>query len=327
MAVQLTVIGLGQIGTSIGLALSGRSESVNRVGHDREIPVMNKAKALGAFDSTHINLPASVDKADIVLLCLPLDQVEATLKIIAPDLREDVVVMDVAPVKSAVAGWFKQYVPAGRHYVGLVPSVNPLMLLDSTRGIEAARADLFDRATIGIVAPQGTPSEAVTLAEDLVRLIGGQPLFLEMLEADGALAATHLLPQVVSAALLNATVGQPGWAEARRFAGRPFALAATALGDDTLTALERSLLLNPEATARSIDLAIGALTYLREAVTKGDEADLNRRLQLAFDDHEAWVKQRRSAEWQPSDADAQSPMLGTGNWMKRLLVGERPKKK
>jgi len=248
MTVQITVIGLGQLGASIGLALTGREDLVYRMGHDRDLTVMNKAKSLKAFDATQYNLPASVEQADVVILCLPLDQVEETLKLIGPDLREDAVVLDTSPSKTVVAKWFEQHVPAGRHYIGLVPAINPLMLEQPGHGIEAARADLFDKATLGIVTPLNVRPEAVKLAEDLVRLVGGEPLFLDLLEADGMLTTAHLLPQVFATAMVNMTVGQPGWQEARRFAGRPYAQVASALGDDSLDSLKLALLANPERT-------------------------------------------------------------------------------
>ncbi len=321
MTVQITVIGLGQLGASIGLALSGR-ETIRRVGHDREPAVMKKAKSLNAFDDTPFNLPASVEKSDLVVLCLPLDQVEDTLKYIAADLRKDAVVMDMSPLKSVAAGWFEKHVPAGRHYIGLVPTINPLMLMETTRGIDAARADLFDKATIGIVTPQNVRPEAVKLAEDLVRLLGGQPLFLDLLEADGMMATAHILPQVLSVAMLNATVGQPGWQETRRFAGRPYAHVAGILGDDTLEALKQALLLNPEKTAHSLDLVIGALTHLRNAVKEGNSPDLEKRLRLAFEDQSAWLQERSRAQW---DREDKKP-VEIDNPLRRLFTGSRPKK-
>jgi prephenate dehydrogenase len=286
---------------------------------------MNKAKALGAVDKTHFNLPASVEAADVVLLCLPLDQVEDTLKAIAVDLREDAVVMDVSPLKSVVSEWFEKYVPAGRHYVGLVPAINPLMFGEQNHGVESARADLFDKATIGIAAPGNTRPQAIKLAEDLIHLLGGDPLFLDLLEADGMLASTHILPQVMSVALLNATVGQPGWQEARRFAGRPYAMASAAVGDDTLESLEQSLMLNPEKSVYLLNQAIGALTHLRDSVQSGNSADVERRLHMAFDDHATWLRERRAAEWQKTNEKDALPQAG--DWLKRLFIGERPKKK
>jgi prephenate dehydrogenase len=285
---------------------------------------MNKAKSLKAFDATQFNLPASVEKADVVILCLPLDQVEETLKIIGPDLREDAVVLDTSPAKSAVVKWFEQHVPPGRHYIGLVPSINPLMLEQSGHGIDAARADLFDKATIGIAAPMNVPPEAVRLAEDLVRLLGGEPLFLDLLEADGMMTTAHTLPQVFSVAMLNMTIGQPGWTEARRFAGRPYAQVAAALGDDTLDSLQQALLVNPERAVYMLDQAIGALTHLRNAVQTGNAKDLEKRMHLAFDDYQNWLKERYAANWNKDDS---KPKVDAGEWMKRLFTGERPKRK
>lgn len=322
MTVQITVIGLGQLGASIGLALNGR-ENIRRVGHDREMAVMKQAKSLNAFDETVYNLPASVEKADLVVLCLPLDQEEDTLKHIAADLREGAVVLDMSPVKSIAAGWFEKHVPRGRHYIGLVPAINPLMLMETGHGIETARADLFDKATIGIAAPQNTHPEAVKLAEDLVKLIGGQPLFLDLSEADGMTMTVDILPQVIAAALLNATVGQPGWEEARRFAGRSFAQATGVLGNDTLAALQQSLLLNPEKAIHSLDLVIGALTHLRNAVKEGNSPDLERRLRLAFDDQENWLRERNRAQWNQDD----KPSAEIINPIQRLFLGSRPSKK
>lgn len=321
MNVQITVIGLGQLGASIGLALAGR-ETIRRVGHDREPAVMKAAKARNAFDEVLYNLPSSVEKADVVILCLPLDQVEETLQYIAADLRPDAVVLDTSPLKSAVAGWFEKHIPPGRHYIGLVPAINPLALLETNRGVEAARADLFERATIGIAAPPGARPEAIRLAEDLVHLLGGVPLFLDMEEADGMMTTAHTLPQLVSAALLNATVGQPGWQETRRFTGRSYARATSGLGEESLAALKQTLLLTPAQTTHALDLMIGALTHLRNAIREGNEPDLERRLRLAFDDQAAWQKERERAEWERND---EKPVEYENPW-RRLFTGSRPKR-
>jgi len=325
MTIQLTVIGLGQIGASVGLALASHTELVKRVGYDRVLGVQNKAKSLGAFDEVHYNLPKAVEGADVVLLCLPLDQVEETLKLIAPDLHEDAVVMDFSPQKAMAQKWFEQYVPAQRHYVGILPTINPEFLYAPHLGLESARADLFEKATLGIAAPTGTPGEALELAASLVKLIGAQIIFLDLQEADGMAMLAHFLPQIMSVALLNATVGQSGWTETRRFAGGAFAMSTASLDGTSAEALEQALLNDPAAAIRILDLAIGALTHLREAVNRGDQADLQKRLRLAFDDHEKWLNERRRAEWNQATT-TQSQIPSVGHAFKRLFLGERHKK-
>ena len=125
MTVQITIIGMGQVGTSIGLALAEHTTQVYRVGHDKEIAVANLAKKMGALDRVDMNIPHSVEDAGLVILAVPIDEVRDTLKAVAKDVRPDVVVMDMAPVKETVLTWAKELLPAHAHYIGLVPVINP----------------------------------------------------------------------------------------------------------------------------------------------------------------------------------------------------------
>src|SRR4030042_332467 len=102
MTVHIAIIGTGQIGASIGLALAEHKDMFFRVGHDKELRIANRAKELGALDRVDMNLPNTVADAQIVILALPLDQIRDTLKYIAPDLKDEVVIMDTAPVKTDV---------------------------------------------------------------------------------------------------------------------------------------------------------------------------------------------------------------------------------
>jgi prephenate dehydrogenase len=117
MAVQLTIVGLGQIGTSVGLALADQSQVIYRVGHDREIRAAKRAEKMGALDKVSINLPSAVEDADLVLLALPVDQIRETLEVVRDDLKEGAVVMDTGPVKQVVASWADELLPPGRFYV------------------------------------------------------------------------------------------------------------------------------------------------------------------------------------------------------------------
>lgn len=302
MSVQFTIIGLGRVGTSIGLALAGRAR---RVGYDRSLEAQQQAKSLGACESLSFNLHAAVESADVVLLCLPLSEIEETLRLIAPDLRAGSVLMDTAPVKLPVLEWSRAHLPAGCHYIGLVPALNPACLDESQR---APRADLFANATLGIAAPGGTPEAALNQALGLAKALGAQPLLLDPREADGMLASVHQLPQLIAAGLLNATAGQPGWPEARRLAGRPYVRASEALFEESLPALSLAAWLNREQVLRALEMAIGALAGFHAALQDSDDQDLQRRLELAVDDRLAWWQQRQSADWS-AQKQAQEPVL------------------
>ncbi len=325
MAVNVAIIGLGQIGTSMGLALAAHTDKVRRIGHDIAPEVIQQAKKMGAVDSVQYNLPSLAAEADVVILCLPFDQVKETLEIIAPDLREDVVVIDTSPIKAPVADWFKQLVPGKRHYVGLVPSIAPGYLAESVRGAEAARADLFQRAVIGIVAPAGTPEGAVTLASNLAQLVGGVPLFMDLAEADGLMTSVHILPQLVSASLINALVDQPGWKESRKLAGKPFMSGQGMY--DTGAALSQLALLNPENTVRLLDLAIAALQGLREAVSKNEAERVAFRMDAAAKNFAAWQADRLQADWVGEDLGRPDTSQIGGLFQRMFGFGGSDKKK
>ena len=91
MSVQITIIGLCQVGSSIGLALAGQ-KSIHRVGHDKDHKTARLAQKAGAVDEVRINLPSSVKDANLVLLCIPLSGIRETLDFIARDLDRKSVV-------------------------------------------------------------------------------------------------------------------------------------------------------------------------------------------------------------------------------------------
>ena len=141
MTVRITIIGLGQIGASLGLALAAHKEQVSTLGHDKSPTTARQAQKRGAVQAVAYTLPGAVQKADVVVLAIPLNEMRAALEVIAPVLKEDAVVLDTSPVKTAVAGWVKELLPPGRHYVGLAPALNPDVLYEPGGGLEAARAD------------------------------------------------------------------------------------------------------------------------------------------------------------------------------------------
>jgi prephenate dehydrogenase len=328
MAIQLTIIGLGQIGTSIGLGLANQQSLLRRVGNDLELKIARQAEKMGAVDQVEANLPKAVRNADLVLLCLPIDQIRETMEVIAPDLKENAVLMDTAPVKEVVASWASQLLPEGRHYVGLTPVLNPLYLHEAGSGIDAAHADLFHGGLMAIAAPPKANSQAIKLATDLTGLLGATPFFADLLEIDGLMTATHLLPQLMAAALLNATTEQPGWREARKVAGRAYAEAsgpAAYLGQ--AQALAASALLNQANILRVLDNAIAALSAIRMDIEAQDDKTLLERLRRAQSGRVKWWRERLSGDWTDEATSTVDMPENPGVFGRLFGVGRKPKPK
>lgn len=303
MTVQITIVGLGQIGSSIGLALKARKVSVRLMGHDKDTQVAREAQKLGAVDEARHNLPASVRDARIVILALPLEAVRETLELIAPDLQEGVLVLDTAPAKTRVTEWAQELLPEGRFYVGLSPAINPEYLHGTEFGVRAARADLFEKALIAINAPAGTPAPVFDLATEFVGLLGSLPLFMDSAEADGIFAALHTLPQLAAAALLDITVDKPGWQDARKLAGRPFASVTSGVAyHDDVVSLRELAVENRENMVRLLNAYISSLVKLRDEIDSNDRSALSRRLETSAQGRIRWLDERSLADWLNQDA-------------------------
>jgi prephenate dehydrogenase len=302
MTVQISIVGLGQIGTSIGLALADQTDTIRRTGHDKDLSIARKAQQLGAIDKIEFNLPNAIRDSDLVLLALPIDEIKETLSIIAQDLKENAVVLDTGAVKKVIAQWAEEILPEECFYVGLTPVINPAYLHDAQSGIDAAQKDLFKGGLMAIAAPPSTRAEAVKLAADLTRLLGAMPFFVDPEEMDGLMAATHWLPQFLAAALVHATIDQPGWLEGRKIAGRAYAEATGPidhLGD--AGALKSAAFYISDNIIRVINDVIASLMVIRTDIEQKDEEALQEYLQKAREGRQKWWIDRQRGEWLAED--------------------------
>lgn len=323
MSARITIIGLGQIGSSIGLALKSHNVDVHLVGHDKDPQTAKESQKAGAVDDVKYNLPASIYEANIVILALPLDAVRETLEIIAPDLKEGTLVLDTAPAKATVAAWANELLPQGRFYIGLTPAINPEYLHGTESGVKAARADLFDKGLMVVNTPHGTPGKVFDLAMEFVKLLGSMPLLMDTTEADGVFSAMHTLPQLAAAALLDATVNKPGWQEARKLAGRPYATVTSGVAyHDSMASLGESALENRENIVRLLNTYIASLINLRDEIDANNREALKERLEDALNGRNRWFNGRIAGEWLPDEKE-KSDAPTFGERMSQMFLGNR----
>ncbi len=326
MKKTLTLIGLGQIGTSIGLALKDEKKYIHRVGIDTDQYVVQQALKQGALDELVEDFSASISESDMVLLSIPMDEIKTMIEAIAPHMKPGAVLMETSPLKEPVAAWAEKYLPEECSYVGLTPVLNPIYLLSESSGVDAAHEDLFQDGMMAIAASPRATSKAVKMVADLVRLLGAAPTFIDMVEIDGLMTATHIVPQLMSAGLLNATVDQPGWREAMRMAGRAYAEVSgpiVHLGEPG--ALASTVTLNQENSLRVLNTVIAAMQALRDDIDAGDLDSLTNRLERARKGRETWWNERQQAINRPErDRTPRRKSAASDVFGSLLRFGHRP---
>jgi prephenate dehydrogenase len=298
MTINLSIIGLGQIGSSIGLALADHPDKFIVTGSDIDKTAMHEAQRLGAVAKTSANLSQTVRKADVVIMALPLDQMDEMVKAVAPILDEGTILIETTPTKKEIVKLMEKHLPENCSYVGLTPVLNPLYLFTEENGVAAAKADLFHDGLFCIITPSQSNTTAIDFTLDLIQHLGANPLFIGLEENDGLLAATHYLPQLLSIVLLNATVDLPGWEEARKVAGRAFAeVAGPTAHLDNAEAIKSGLIYNQENILRKIDDMINILNEFRQEISNKDEEALTKRISHAKKGINKWWQDRGRGNW------------------------------
>jgi len=204
---RITIIGLGLIGGSIGLALKKAGlTGVQVVGHDRERASETQAERMGAIDKAEHNLPRAVQGAGMVIIATPVLAVREVMGQIAGDLAEGSLVTDTASTKAHVMAWAKELLPGHVSFVGGHP-----MAGKEDQGIANAEAELF-RDKAYCICPSVAASEgAVKSVVGLAQLIGAEPMFIDPAEHDVYAAAVSHLPLMVASALFNLLRTSPSW--------------------------------------------------------------------------------------------------------------------
>jgi prephenate dehydrogenase len=184
------IVGTGLIGTSVGLALSGRGVTI--LLSDRDPARVRLASELGAGRPVD---GGSGQRVDLVLICVPPSEV-ATELIRVQNLNLGVIYSDVASIKA------KPQQEAQRLGADLSVFVGGHPVAGRERGGPAmARADLFLGRPWVLAPTPETSSAALEAVRALVAECGAVPVELDAGAHDTALALISHTPQAVASLL------------------------------------------------------------------------------------------------------------------------------
>ena len=195
---NLSILGVGLLGGSIGLGLRASANPCKIVGYGYRRETLEQAQAFGAIDRWTLDLREAVADADLVILCTPVGLFETMLKQLAPVLKPGTLVTDVGSTKRTVVRLARDLLPEANPFVGSHP-----MAGSEKRGVEYARADLFHNALCILTPTAGSPRSAVTGLEIFWRSLGMRIVRLSPEEHDAAVSDISHLPHLLAAALVS----------------------------------------------------------------------------------------------------------------------------
>ncbi|MEZ4669130.1 MAG: prephenate dehydrogenase/arogenate dehydrogenase family protein [Anaerolineae bacterium] len=323
--VTIAILGLGRIGASMVLALR-RYNAKKDARHTFEVTsadlragIREDAAKVGLGDKIERDLFSAARDKDIVVLALPLADMQDAYRIIGPELRAGTVVLDTSPLKMRSLDFAKKYLGADVHMVGITPVINPAYLFDGLDDTLHAQADLFDKGSMLLMPSPSCAKEAVELASDLAGLLGAAPHFFDPAEHDSLTTLTEGMPSLLSVASFYMMARTSGWGDAQRITNPAFGRLTRSLYDTHPDDLRDLWLHNRESLVRHTGDLIAILQTLRELLAQNDVDALEAALGEASDAYNLWINRRTNGKW--DDDKGVQPDQSVGNMLMSGFMG------
>jgi prephenate dehydrogenase len=272
----MSILGVGLLGGSVGLAIRRRVTDCHIVGYGHRGEARETALRCGAVDEVVDDPAQAVRGADLVLLCTPVGVFSKILEQISTAIPAEARITDVGSTKRSVVEAAGRTLPNPGRFVGSHP-----MAGSEKRGVQFARDDLFDGALCITTPVKATDPNALADVEAFWRLLGMRIVRHTPADHDKWLAEVSHLPHAVAAALVAAASD-----ESLTLAGKGFADLTRIAGGDG--ALWRDILIdNRDNVREAVGKLKGQIDRLVEMLDKGDAEAVRQYLDAAA--------QRRSA--------------------------------
>lgn len=261
----ITIIGLGLIGGSLGLALKNTcGESLRVIGIDYDQETLQRAVERGAVDYSTNDFRKGVEQADIIFLSTPVLQMVPIVEQILPYLKEGTILTDVGSTKGFLAEKLLAMMPPGIHYV----SGHPMTGIERS-GIMVADKELFRDKWYILIPEASTCPEAVATISQILKFTGARITTMGLAEHDQCAAVISHIPHVAAAALVNLLDKYPSLEESFKLVGGGFR-DTTRIASSNADMWADVCLTNSKPITQSLQQMKDLLDEMIQAVEKGD---------------------------------------------------------
>ena len=194
---HVSILGVGLLGGSIGLAIRSRLSKWHVSGYGHRQATVDAALQIGALHEGYVSLAPAVKDAGLVILCTPVGLFRPLLAELAPLLAPGTIVTDVGSTSDIVKA-AETLLPEGVHFVGSHP-----MAGSEKRGVQHAKADLYEGALCILTPTANTSPQALEAVKQFWADLGMRTCQISPEEHDRRLADVSHLPHAVAAALMS----------------------------------------------------------------------------------------------------------------------------
>ncbi len=280
---KVTLVGVGLLGGSLGLALRTRKLAETVVGWVRREASIGEATQAGAVDAGTLDVREAVEGADLVLVCTPVSQMVSLVEQCRPYLRDDALITDVGSVKRTVVREMEALLSDGTaSFVGSHP-----MAGGEKSGVAAASADLFEGATCVITPTRRTSDSARERIGRFWTSIGAELLELSPREHDEWVGWSSHLPHIVAAGLAKLVLNPALDPRLPQLCAGGFR-DTTRIAAGEVTMWRDILLQNGDVAVAAIEAYLEELEALKVLIAEQDSTHLTAYLQEARERRVAW---------------------------------------
>ena len=196
---KLVIIGVGLIGGSFALSLRKAGLVKHITGLGRSKGNLQQALELGIIDEISDNYSQALNKADLVLLAVPVGQTAEILKKINPHLEPQTIISDVGSTKQNVIAAARSSIP--EYFKNFVPA-HPIAGAELS-GSSAANAELFRDKNLILTPSDETDIDSIESIQKLWKGCGAHTSLMSPYQHDEMLAMTSHLPHILAFTFMN----------------------------------------------------------------------------------------------------------------------------
>jgi prephenate dehydrogenase len=254
---KVTIVGIGLLGGSLGLAIKKKKLAGSVVGFFRHKDKIRQALQMGFLDAGTDDFREAIRESDFIILASPVSDIIKRLRELKK-LKTKALLTDIGSTKSEIVKTGR-----GLNFIGSHPLAG-----SEKSGMAHARGNLFKGSLCLLTPPHEVSSLSLAKLSRFWKCLGTKTIVLSCDEHDRILAFVSHLPHVAAFALM------------KTIPNKTLSFAAGGLKDTTRIALSNPkiwndiLLSNKKRVLKSIKAFEETLAEIKKALLENDTSKL-----------------------------------------------------